>query len=198
MEKIVVATSNAKKCKEILEILTDVSLLTLQDIGYTEEIEENGSTFLENAFIKARTIFKYLKGEYTVLADDSGLCVYALNLAPSIYSARYSGVQGAEKDRANNALLLKNLQGAVDRRAYFETAIAVCHKNGKEFSATGRTHGEILKELHGENGFGYDPLFFSYDLQKSFAEATSAEKNAVSHRKRALEQIAQALPKIER
>ena len=193
MEKIVVATSNAKKCKEILEILQDIELLTLKDIGDTTEIEENGKTFTENAFIKARTIFKYLKGEYTVIADDSGLCVYALNYAPSIYSARYSGVQGEGKDRANNELLLKNMQGITDRRAFFETAIAVCHKNGQEFCAVGRTEGEIMQKVHGDNGFGYDPLFFSYDLQKTFAEATSEEKNSVSHRKRALEQVAKYL-----
>lgn len=193
MEKIVVATSNPKKTKEILEILKDVEILTLQDIDYIAEIEENGSSFAENAFIKARTIFRYLKGKYTVIADDSGLCVYALNYAPSIYSARYSGVQGEERDRANNALLLKNMQGVEDRRAFFETAIAICHKNGQEFCATGRTEGEILENIQGENGFGYDPLFFSYDLQKSFAEASSAEKNNVSHRRRALEEVARYL-----
>ncbi len=196
MEKIVVATSNAKKCKEILAILQDVEVLTLKDIGYSAEIEENGKTFSENAFIKARTIFTYLKGEYTVIADDSGLCVYALNYEPSIYSARYSGVQGEEKDRANNCLLLKKMQGIADRRAFFETAIAVCHKNGQEFCAIGRTEGDIMQEARGENGFGYDPLFFSYDLQKTFAEATSAEKNSVSHRKRALEQVAKFLHNV--
>ena len=189
MEKIVVATSNAKKCKEIAEILKGVELLTLQDIGYTDEIAENGSTFAENAMIKAATIFAYTKGEYTVLADDSGLCVYALNLAPSVYSARYSGVQGEGKDAANNALLLKNMQGKSDRKAYFETAIAICHKNGKKEVFTGRTEGVILQEAQGENGFGYDPLFLSSDLQKSFAEATSTEKNSVSHRRRALEKV---------
>lgn len=196
MEKIVVATSNAKKCKEILAILQDVEVLTLKDIGYSTEIEENGKTFSENAFIKARTIFTYLKGEYTVIADDSGLCVYALNYEPSIYSARYSGVQGEEKDRANNCLLLKKMQGIADRRAFFETAIAVCHKNGQEFCAIGRTEGDIMQEARGENGFGYDPLFFSYDLQKTFAEATSAEKNSVSHRKRALEQVTKFLHNV--
>ena len=197
MEKIVVATSNAKKCKEILEILKDIELLTLKDINYTAEIEENGNSFAENAFIKARTIFKHLKGEYTVIADDSGLCVYALNYAPSIYSARYSGVEGEDRDRANIALLLKNMQGVEDRRAFFETAIAVCHKNGQEFFATGRTEGKILEKVVGENGFGYDPIFFSNDLQKSFAEASSAEKNSVSHRRRALEEVARYLKEEE-
>ena len=119
------------------------------------------------------------------LADDSGLCVEALGGAPGVRSARYSGGGDAE----NRALLLKNLAGTADRRAHFACAVALVFPDGREVTAEGRTEGEILSEERGSNGFGYDPLFYSTDLKKSFAEADEAEKNAVSHRGRALRSL---------
>ena len=119
------------------------------------------------------------------LADDSGLCVDALGGAPGVYSARYSGGGDAE----NRKLLLKNLAGEENRRAYFASAVALVFPSGETFVAEGRTYGHILDAEQGERGFGYDSLFYSDDLKKSFGEATEAEKNAVSHRGRALREL---------
>ena len=125
------------------------------------------------------------------LADDSGLCVDALGGAPGVYSARYAGGHG--DDAANNALLLKNLAGVPEekRTAYFESCVALCFPDGRELTASGRTYGRILFFPEGDNGFGYDPLFFSDDLKKSFGTADAEEKNAVSHRARALAALAE-------
>ncbi|MDE5548542.1 MAG: Non-canonical purine NTP pyrophosphatase, partial [Clostridia bacterium] len=121
-------------------------------------------------------------------ADDSGLCVQALGGAPGVFSARYSGGGDAE----NRKLLLKNLQGKA-REAYFASAVVLVFPNGETFTAEGKTHGRILLEETGENGFGYDSLFFSDDLNKSFGEAAEEEKNGVSHRGRALLSLAEKL-----
>lgn len=177
--KIIVASSNEGKIKEIKEILKGVEILTLKDAGYTKEIEETGSTFFENALIKAKTIFD----EFGIpaLADDSGLCVDALDGAPGIYSARYSGL-GVQ---ANMDKLLDELKGVTNRKARFVSTVVLYTKD-KTYSATGETAGEILTERQGNNGFGYDPIFYSYDLKKSFGECSDEEKNAVSHRARAI------------
>jgi XTP/dITP diphosphohydrolase len=119
------------------------------------------------------------------LADDSGLCVDALGGAPGVYSARYCGYHGS--DAENRAVLLKNLQGVKDRSAHFTSAIALVYPDGRELTAEGYTYGRILEEENGDGGFGYDCLFFSEDLEKTFGVASSEEKNGVSHRFRALQ-----------
>ena len=181
-DKLVVATGNAHKLREIAQIFTEYEIVSQKQAGFDEDVEETGVTFVENALIKARAASKALG--VIALADDSGLCVDALGGAPGVYSARYCGWHG--DDKANRDLLLKNLANEQNRRAYFESAIALVYPDGREVVAQGRTHGAILFEEVGENGFGYDCLFFSDDLQKSFAVATAEEKNSVSHRYRAL------------
>ena len=192
MEKvIVVATSNQHKLKEIAQIFSDYRIISMQSLGFNQEIEENGLTFQENAIIKAKTVSSALN--VTALADDSGLCVDALNGAPSIYSARYSGVNGERQDKANRELLLKNLQGVDDRTAYFESCVALCFNDGRIITASGRTYGKILLSEKGNNGFGYDNIFYSDELNKGFGEATDEEKNRVSHRAKALNLLSKKL-----
>lgn len=181
--KIVAATSNAHKLKEIRAILKDHEIVSQKEAGFTGEVEETGATFLENARLKARAVFE-ATGQ-SALADDSGLCVKALGGAPGVFSARYSG--GGDKE--NRALLLKNLEQKENRAAYFACAIVLITADGKEYTAVGKSYGEILTEERGENGFGYDPLFYSRELKKTFAEASEEEKNSVSHRGRALEAL---------
>ncbi len=188
-KKLVVATDNAHKLREIAEIFTQYEVISQKQMGFNEDVEETGSTFRENALIKARAASKAL-GE-SVLADDSGLCVDALGGAPGVYSARYCGHHGS--DAENRATLLTNMRGVENRRAYFISAIAIVTPSGEELVAEGRTYGTILLEERGAGGFGYDSLFFSDDLQKSFGEASAEEKNAVSHRFRALQAMLEIL-----
>ena len=181
--KIAIATNNRKKLAEIRTVLGGFfeEMYSLDDLGISVEIEETGSTLTENALIKARAILG-MTG-LASLADDSGLMCDALDGAPGVYSARYAG-EGHD-DKANNALLIANLAGK-DRSAHFCSVIALCLPDGREFTAEGRVDGVILDEERGEGGFGYDPLFFSPELGKTFAEASPDEKNSVSHRGRAL------------
>lgn len=188
MEKTVVAaTGNAHKLKEIRSVLADWKVLSEREAGFSGDVEETGATFAENARIKARAVCAATG--LPALADDSGLCVEALGGAPGVYSARYSG----GGDAANRALLLKNLDGRKDRSAYFACAVALVFPNGEILEAEGKTFGEILREERGSNGFGYDSLFLSRDLNKSFAEASEEEKNSVSHRGRALRALEEKL-----
>ncbi len=182
-KQIVVASNNAHKLREIAEIFTDYEVISQSQAGFTEDVEETGETFVENALLKSRAVCKAL-GCIT-LADDSGLCVDALNGEPGVYSARYSGGHGNDKE--NRALLLKKMQGKSDRRAYFTCALALVCPDGREITVEGKTYGNILTREVGEGGFGYDPLFESEDLGKSFGLATAEEKNKVSHRFRALQ-----------
>ncbi len=190
--KLVAATGNQNKLREIRHILPDVSVITEGEAGFFGEVEETGKTFLENALLKARAVCRATG--LAAIADDSGLCVDALNGAPGVYSARYAtkfaprGWKGG-----NNAFLLKELEGVEDRRAHFACAVAVVFPDGREVVATGESYGRILTAPRGECGFGYDPLFFSDDLQKTFAEAEEEEKNAVSHRGRALKALVEKL-----
>lgn len=179
-EKIVVASGNAHKIEEIKAIFRGVELITMRDAGFTGDVEETGSTFKENALIKAQAVFNALR--LPVLADDSGLCVDALGGAPGVYSARFSGGSSAD----NRALLLKRLENVSHRSAYFACSVCYIGENGKPLFGEGFTRGRILFEEIGDKGFGYDSLFYSDDLQKSFGEATEEEKNSVSHRYRAL------------
>lgn len=181
--RLVVASGNKNKLREIAEIFPDFEVCSQKQMGFDEDVEETGLTFAENALIKARAACAAL-GEM-VLADDSGLCVDALNGAPGVFSARYCGHHGSDEE--NRKVLLKNMQGVDNRKAHFTSAIALVFPDGRELVAEGYTYGEILQEEMGDGGFGYDCLFFSEDLKKSFGVATAEEKNGVSHRFRALQ-----------
>ena len=183
--KIVLASRNKHKISELQALFSkyadDVKILSLDDVGFVGEIEENGETFAENALIKARTVARLGK---IGVGDDSGLCVNALGGAPGVYSARYAGVHG--DDEANNQKLIAELEGKADRSAYFVCNIACAFPDGREFVIEGRANGEILSEKCGNAGFGYDPIFYVGELGKTFAELTADEKNSVSHRGNAM------------
>jgi XTP/dITP diphosphohydrolase len=193
MKKLVLSTRNQHKIREVEAILntclsSPVEILSLDDIGLTEEIEENGSTFEENAIIKARAAFE--KSGIPSIADDSGLEVAALGGAPGIYSARYASLDGHDADdEENNKLLLKNLEGKSDRSAAYVCAIAYVDKDTC-FTVRGEARGKILTEPQGNGGFGYDPYFFSDDANACFGTISAEEKNKFSHRRRALEAFA--------
>lgn len=192
VETLVVATGNKHKLQEIQAIFKDVRVVSAREAGYLGDPEETGATFEENAIIKARAAAEALN--LPALADDSGLCVAALGGAPGIYSARYAGGHG--DDKKNREKLLAELGDEKNRAAYFRSAAALCFPQsmgGKTVTATGDTYGRILTREEGENGFGYDCLFYSDDLCKSFGEASAEEKNAVSHRFRALTALKEKL-----
>ena len=192
--KIVLASNNKNKIKEFKQILDDFEFLTLNDIGFLDDIEETGTTFFENAKIKAQTVQNYLHGKklsLPVLSDDSGLCVNSLNGEPGVYSARYSGEHGNNEN--NRQKLLKSLQGKEDRSAYFECVLVLMYPNGEIISAQGKTSGHITTEYHGSTEFCYDCIFYSDDLKKTFGEASIEEKNSVSHRSRAIKNLLSAI-----
>lgn len=183
MQTIVSATNNSHKVKEFIEILgSRFNIVSLSDIGVKIDVVEDADTFYGNALKKAKTVSEATG--MVALADDSGLMVEALDGAPGVYSARYGGEDG--NSELNRKKLLKEMCGIKDRRAAFYTSIVLYYPDGKIITAEGRTEGEILTSEVGNNGFGYDSLFYSYDLKKSFGEATADEKNSVSHRGRAL------------
>ena len=190
MKKLIVASSNKGKIREIQEMLgSEDNVVGCNDAGFTGDIEETGKTFYENALIKAMTVAKKLG--VPVISDDSGLCVNALSGEPGRFSARYSP-EGT--DKSNRELLLSNMKNITDRSAEFVcTMVYYDPADGKTFTATGKTDGEILYAPQGENGFGYDPIFFSKDLNKSLGLATEEEKNSVSHRSRALKKLKEIL-----
>lgn len=195
MEKLemVLATRNAGKAAELQALLrarygAKITLLTLSEIGFEGDIEETGQTFAENALLKARAAAA-ASGKIG-LGDDSGLVVPALGGAPGIYSARYAGEHG--NDEKNNAMLLQNLSGKSDRRAFFECVLACALPNGENFTVSGRCEGVILESPRGRNGFGYDPLFYVPGLGKTLAEMSGEEKNAISHRGAAVRQFVAA------
>lgn len=194
--KLLIATNNAHKAREIREILGDSfsELLTMRETGVSLEVEEDGSTFAENALKKATETLAFVGDRFdAVLADDSGLCVDALNGAPGVYSARFSGE--AHNDAANNARLIELLKDVPDdrRTARFCCCVALARRDREPVVVLGEVEGTILHEAHGANGFGYDPYFYYEPLKKSFAELSAEEKNAVSHRKRALLKLREAL-----
>ena len=188
--KFVLASHNRKKLAEMQEILRElgVEVVLQSDVGLDLEPEENGTTFAENAAIKAMAVMQ--ASGLPSIADDSGLCVDALNGAPGIYSARYGGV---DSDQARYRLLLENLRGAGARTAHFHTAIVCCFPNGDRLDAAGDCFGTIAYAPQGDNGFGYDPVFFVPELRKTFAQLTPEEKNAISHRGNALRAFAAEL-----
>ena len=185
--KVVAATGNRHKLKEFREIFPDWDIVSEKEAGFSGEVEETGESFLENALLKARAVCR-ATGQ-PALADDSGIVVDALGGAPGVHSARYSGGDDAD----NRALLLQNMQNAANRDAHFTSAIALVFPDGREVTAEGSTFGTILREERGSSGFGYDCLFYSSDLKKSFGEATDEEKNSVSHRGRALAALREKL-----
>lgn len=191
MDKLIVASKNKGKLKEVAEILSGIfEVVPMSEVGIDADIEENGETFPDNALIKARYVFA--RTGLAALSDDSGLCVDALGGAPGVYSARYSGDHG--NDKANNELLLSNLKGVESRTARFISAVVlVCDKG--EFVATGTVEGHILHAEEGSGGFGYDPLFYCDEIGKSFGIATAEEKNSVSHRSRALHNLVAQIKK---
>ena len=199
MRKIVLASNNIKKIKELKEILKDYpyEIYSLKDMNIDIEVEEDGLTFEENAKKKAVETHQYLlnKGEkgFIVLSDDSGLEVDCLNGAPGIYSARYAGEHG--NDYNNNIKLLKEMKHLKgdDRRARFVCVIAVVFEDGSIKSVRGEVEGTIIEELKTEGGFGYDPLFFYNGFNKTFGEATPEEKNEISHRGNALKKLKEIL-----
>ena len=183
MKRLVVASENKGKLKEIREILKDkYEVVSMGEMGYTQEIIEDGKTFYENALIKAKTVATALGCD--ALADDSGLCVDALNGEPGVYSARYAGGHG--DDKANRDALLKNLEGVQNRKAKFVSSIVLYKADGTIVQGLGETHGTIGFEEQGQNGFGYDCIFISDDLGISFGLASDEQKNKVSHRYRGL------------
>ncbi len=193
--KIVIATHNKHKLREMSRILSPMGyeVVTDSDLGIElSDVEENGETFLDNARIKSEAGCK--ESGYPCIADDSGLCVDALGGAPGVFSARYSGIHG--DDEGNNRKLLAELEGvpAEKRTAHFACAICVSFPDGSEVTATGKCEGYIGYEKKGSNGFGYDPLFMVGD--RSLAEMTAEEKDAISHRGNALKELQKILPSI--
>ena len=186
MKKIILASNNKHKIKEFREIFSDCEILSLDDIWYTDEIEETWTTFLENALIKCNALRDFLEKKWikaNILADDSWLCVNALDWAPWVYSARYA----IEHDVvANRAKLLRELEWKEDRSAYFLCCIVEMFPDWNYIYSEWKTFWKILTEEIWDKSFGYDCLFYSDDLQKSFWEATADEKNAISHRWRAI------------
>lgn len=188
--KIVLASHNPHKIREMSAMLherlhIDIEILSLDDVGITEDIVEDGESFMENALIKA---YVAAKSGYIGLADDSGLTVDALDGAPGIYSARYAGEHG--DDEANNQKLLQEMQGIAYRDAAYVCAMAMVFPDGSEpLKAEGRLAGEILLTPRGTGGFGYDPLFWIDPLGKTLAEISMEEKNQFSHRRRAIDGI---------
>lgn len=192
--KIVLASNNAKKRKELDTILSSLGIeLVPADSTTFIDVIEDGATFADNARKKADAFAK--GNNLPALADDSGLCVGALGGAPGVFSSRYAGEKASDAD--NNAKLLEELQGVENRSAHFVCALHLAFPDGRPpITAEGRTDGVILGASDGDSGFGYDPLFFSTDLGKSFASASPEEKASVSHRGRALRQFADKLKAI--
>lgn len=186
--RFVLATHNPGKLREMGEILKDfgIEVVSPRDLGITVDVEETGTTFAENALLKAKAICK--EANLPAIADDSGLCVDALNGAPGVYSARYGG-EGLD-DKGRYMLLLSSLRGAPTRAAHFACAVACAVPNGDTLTAEGRCDGSIAYAPLGEGGFGYDPVFLLPGTGKTFGQLTQEEKSAVSHRGRALKDFA--------
>ena len=190
--RLVLASNNFGKLRELKAILGDIyDVYSMREMGINVDVEENGETFEENALIKAEALMK-MTGCAT-LADDSGICVDALNGRPGVYSARYCGVHG--DDEANNQLLFKELENVPDeqRTAHYGAAVALCRPGHAPVITYGKCEGRILHEYEGTGGFGYDPLFYSSDLGMSFGLADPEAKNGISHRARAIEKLIEIL-----
>ena len=195
MKSIILASNNKDKVKEVKEILKGYDIISMKEAGIDVDIEENGTTFEENALIKARAIMK-LTGQIT-MADDSGLEIDYLNKAPGVYSARFMG-HDTSYDIKNKALIqkLEGVKGS-DRSGRFVCAIAVCFPDGREIVKRGTMEGLIAEEIKGDNGFGYDPIVYLPEYGKTSGELAPEEKNKISHRGKALALIKEQLDKSE-
>lgn len=182
--KLIIASNNKHKIYEIKKILGEKfsEILSLSEAGIDHETIEDGDTFMENASKKAREIAQ-ISGE-VALADDSGICVDALDGAPGVFSARFCGEHG--NDEANNRLLVEKLQGEDNRKAHYTCAISMVFPDGRELQSEGYMFGEIIDTPRGTRGFGYDPHFVMTGETRTVAEMTDEEKNSVSHRAKAL------------
>lgn len=202
MKKLIVASNNEHKIKEIKEIMNDLPLkiVSLKEASIFIDVEEDGKTFMENSYKKAKEIVDYLRlngGEdFMVMADDSGLEVDYLNGEPGVYSARYAGEHG--NSQKNNEKLLQNMKDVPKekREAKFVCSIVLITSNLKEIRVEGKTYGIISETYSGADGFGYDPLFFVPEFNMTFAEMTSEQKNAISHRGRALDELKSKLYEV--
>lgn len=192
--KIIAATKNKNKLREFGEILKGFEIISQEEAGVDVDVEETGATFEENSYLKAKAIYD-ITG-ITTIADDSGLCVDALNGAPGVYSARYGGVGYDDKGRVQ--LLLENMKDVPDseRTARFVCVITLVGEEGI-ITARGECEGRIDYGPKGENGFGYDPVFYVDRFEKTLAEVTPEEKNSISHRGKALKIFAEKLNKKE-
>lgn len=189
-EILVLASNNAHKIKELKALLGHrFDVRAMREVGLAMDVDETGETFEDNALLKASAVSRACG--YAALADDSGLSVDALSGAPGVRSARYCGHHG--DDAANNALLVQNLQGIENRRARFVSAVALVSPFAKPLVVRGECEGVIIDSPRGSGGFGYDPYFLYEPLGKTFAEVTDDEKNAVSHRARAMQKLLEAL-----
>ena len=195
MKSIILASNNKDKVKEVKEILKGYDIISMKEAGIDVDIEENGTTFEENALIKARAIMK-LTGQIT-MADDSGLEIDYLNKAPGVYSARFMG-HDTSYDIKNKALIqkLEGVKGS-DRSGRFVCAIAVCFPDGRETVKSGTMEGLIAEEIKGDNGFGYDPIVYLPEYGRTSGELAPEEKNKISHRGKALALIKEELDKSE-
>ena len=195
MKSIILASNNKDKVKEVKEILKGYDIISMKEAGIDVDIEENGTTFEENALIKARAIMK-LTGQIT-MADDSGLEIDYLNKAPGVYSARFMG-HDTSYDIKNKALIqkLEGVKGS-DRSGRFVCAIAVCFPDGREIVKRGTMEGLIAEEIKGDNGFGYDTIVYLPEYGKTSGELAPEEKNKISHRGKALALIKEELDKSE-
>ena len=193
MNTIIIASGNKDKIREFKEILPNYEIKSLKDIGFSEDIEETGTTFIENAIIKAKRVSEYLKGQDVfsdVIAEDSGICCNGLDGRPGVYSARYAG---NHDDQANRDKIREELRDKDDKTAYYVSAIVLYHPDNTYEEFVGKTNGIIIEKETGNNGFGYDPIFYSTELNKTFGVATKEEKNSVSHRGRAIKKLVRKL-----
>ena len=193
--KLILASNNANKLKEFRSLTADldIELLSQKEAGCDFEVEENGTTFEENAYLKASAVTAATG--FAAVADDSGLCVDALNGEPGIYSARYGlGHDASDQDRYR--YLLQKMEGVENRSARFVCCICCTLPDGSVIRSRGECEGEILLSPKGRNGFGYDPVFHPLGLEKSMAELSPEEKNAISHRGKALRAFIEELKKL--
>lgn len=199
MQAIILATHSDYKTREFQALMPGHQIIRMSEIGFRDDIPETGQTFRENALIKAKAVKAYLSQRrdpgYIVVAEDSGLCVDALDGRPGVYTARYGGARCS--DHEQRMILLDELDGVIDRSAHFECFIA-CYAPGRDlFTAVGVTAGRIADSERGQNGFAFDQIFESTDLGKTFGEATAEEKDRVSHRARAITQLSAYLEELQ-
>ena len=188
--KLLIASGNKHKIYEfrvLFEKYKDIEVLSLADLDDHDEVEENGTTFSENAFIKAK--YFYDKYKIITISDDSGICVPSLNNEPGIYSSRYSGFG----DEANNDLVLEKLVNETNRTARYTCALCIFYKDGSHKIIKEHCYGKITHERMGNGGFGYDPLFFVEEINKTFGQVSLEEKNKYSHRAKALRKLREIL-----